>query len=317
MTPEILQIHDTIRANASLFLRKAVVELVNDSDAEDAPLSRDAAVVACVFLQMAIELATKAAIVRRSGIANILEPRRHAADDEPALAKKFSENAVATVKYEKLKHFMKAGPDSSHYCLNEADWYFLDTFQQWRNKLVHIHYNFSPEDLADAKIDMTYVLAHTLPHLLLDGEERPAELLMLLLGKDTYRSLVRYRPYIVRMERLVCTHDGKAFACPECGEKTFNLEDRICYCCNWEYHNSIGFVGCGFCGTKNSVVYDALNIGENVTINAQCLACGETCDVAKCAGCGEVSVVGHRFVRSVTEATCPFCETPLASRQAR
>ena len=308
MILEIREIYKTIKDNGSLFLRKAVETLAGDCKWEDAPLDREIAIVACVFLQMAVELLTKAAIIRKEGIWAILDNRNKSEDSETDLIMNFAKKKIKTAPFWRLKKFLKQNEEVFH--LDKNDWYFMDLFQELRNKLIHLNYNFDENELVDLKTDMTYVVAHVVPRLIGDGDENgPAELLISLLGRELYRRLVKYKPYARRMEELIRSIDiGRPLTCWDCGNKTFSQENNICLCCNQEYGNAIGFVDCIICGEGRSVVYDLLNIEANTTLTARCLACDMIFDVRKCRQCGDIFIVDYSVVRDIQDAKCPRCE---------
>lgn len=52
------------------------------------------------------------------------------------------------------------------------------------------------------------------------------------------------------------------YYCPICSNETLSENKNVCYCCLSAFDDKhiFGFIDCDFCASKDSVIYDKLNI---------------------------------------------------------
>ena len=106
---------------------------------------------------------------------------------------------------------------------------------------------------------------------------------------DFYKKLKKYRPYIRAMEHYADRMTSPVWTCIGCSQRTYSPEFDYCYICGYETLTGYKRVDCASCGTKNSVIYDHLDIhneGNHHTINGMCLNCDEKTEVFECPECG-------------------------------
>ncbi|WP_378953249.1 hypothetical protein [Pelosinus sp. sgz500959] len=105
------KIYKIVYQNSILFLRESISHITKTENNElDKPIDRETAVLACVFIQLSLELAIKAIIIKLAGLKCILDSK-HQNLDKDSLAAKLGNNQLSILKYESLKNFMKSKPD--------------------------------------------------------------------------------------------------------------------------------------------------------------------------------------------------------------
>lgn len=169
---------------------------------------------------------------------------------------------------------------------------FIEQFQSYRNSLVHINYEFGQADLVDLNDDIIYVVVHLVKKLLAGEDDRPAEFYKGLMSKDAFRTLLACKPYIEAMEYLAKKESDFVYTCIECGNRTFAVEAHRCYACDEDFEDMAASADCPFCQSRESVLYDKLNIRHNNNrIRGKCLACDTKCTVFECPKCDQAFVV--------------------------
>jgi len=278
-------IHETLLRNSSLFLRRAVAELPIPTEPHLEREAKDQATVACVFVQVALELATKARVLSENGLAGIVDPREHAGDSQAQLEAHFDYNSLKTKSFESLRQHMAANP--LVYRLSDDDHSFISLFQTLRNRLVHMNYHFGEADLFDLNDDMVYLVVHTIPAIL--GRTAVFDFFVELLGRSAYLSLVRCPSYVALVSRLARERGGFYCRCIECGADTADFDLYQCRCCGADWSSDqIGKADCRYCGKQKSVIYDRSNLDANSRMMpARCLVCDALGTIYECPRCNE------------------------------
>lgn len=286
MTEQERKIYDTIFKNAVLFLNRGIGEILTHNDRKDSPLDGEIGIVSTLFIQMSIELALKAFLIKEQGVRSILLGRYQNKTEE-YIFEKFENNTLHTKKYNDLKQILI--DNEGLIWFSETDFDHLIQFQQFRNKLVHLNLFLGEADLYDLKYESIYVIVHIIVPLLSEISfefETPSEFYETHLNKEEYKKLVSFHPYVEEMEKLAKDFTGLNYYCPECYQKTYSPENSLCYCCNLNFDNAAEYTSCIVCKEKKSVIFDPHNIAiNNHVINGLCLSCESKIMVHKCPEC--------------------------------
>lgn len=283
--------------NSILFMKKAVEQLTLSNDTV---ISTEGAVLASVYIQLSLELAIKACVLSKEGILAILE-NKYSNESEGKLLEKLEKNDVRTREFDSLKKHVKG--DAEKYKLTKDDIRIIDKFQKYRNKLVHMNYNFSDEELNSIKVDLTYIVTHVIIVLLSDDKgSLPSEFHRVHLSPSQYNKLVQFPLFVSAMNELVKHKYSNALYCPICSSFTLTPTKSTCYCCLWEFDDPkiLGFIDCDYCDMSESVFYDRLNIAINANIiNGLCLNCRNKVIVYECPKCS--SAFNYDFSRNACD----------------
>lgn len=274
-------IYDRIFDNAVMFLRRAIKELiVHQKD----HLEHEQAVVACIFMQMAIELGLKSYLIRTKSVFDILEDK-YKNKSISYIANAFQNGTLKTKNFDELKNKVIV----EDKLFNTTQKYYLSQFQRYRNQAVHFDLKLHNSDLYDLKYDLIYVLVHIIIAILTEMNmdfESPSEFFNNHLDKADYMTLISYRPYVEEMEKVARQHARLVYKCIECGERTYSVDNEMCYCCNLQFEGFGEYVSCISCEKPRSMIFDHLNIASNDNImDGLCLNCDERCQVFKCPTC--------------------------------
>jgi len=274
-------IYKTTLSNSLVFLNKAIAEIASHQDRDDAPLSIETATITVALLQISFELSLVAYSIREKGIASILLNKdKGLTYDE--VHSRFVNNELKTRSFSELIDELK----KERNFFDEDDLYHIETFQNIRNKLFHVGFNFYDGDLYDLKYDVIYFLSHPLLRFISSSSEyeTPAQIIQNHIEPNLYKKLIAFPPYIYQMERLA-SQCSDTLKCLHCGNRSLSKDEGICYVCSEEYECD-EFIHCGRCGAKRSVIYDHLNIKFNNNMaRGLCLACGDDDVVFRCPKC--------------------------------
>jgi hypothetical protein len=286
MTEKELKIYETIFKNAVLFMNRGISEILTHDDRKDTSLDEETGIVSTLFIQMSIELALKAFLVKEQGVRSILL-NEYQTRTEEYIFEKFENNTLHTKQYNVLKQILTDNERLTWF--TETDFAHLEQFQQFRNKLVHLNLFLGEADLYDLKYELIYVIVHIIVPLLSEISfefETPTEFYQTHLNMEDYKKLISFRPYVEAMEKLAKGFTGLNYYCPECYKKTYSPENNLCYCCNLNYEYVVEYTSCIVCNEKKSVIFDPQNIAlNNHIMNGLCLNCDTKMQVHKCPVC--------------------------------
>ena len=278
--------YNATSSNSILFLKKALSQLTKDSDTEK-PIDKEDAILSCIYIQLSLELAIKAVIIKRVGITSILDKSKHNKDSEEELLKKFNNNSIKVKEFDSLKNFVKANKQIFNLDKNHIS--YIEKFQNIRNKLVHMNYNFTIEEFENMKKDLIFVIAHIIIKLLAeDAKSLPSEFYIQHLNHQEFNKLINYRLYRTEMEELAKQSATTVYLCPICSNYSLNFDNKFCYTCLsvFDDDSTYGFLDCDYCNSKESVIYDRLNVHFNDhIIRGLCLECKEDALVYECPIC--------------------------------
>jgi len=284
-SPEIEIIYNRIVSNSKLFLKKAISEILIDGHRS---LSHEHAVLSCLYVQMATELAVKAYVIEKEDIRKILMPKFQKKTDAE-LEVIFQRNGLHTIKFDLLKqHIIKKYPSD----FDNTDRAHFDKFQTFRNKLVHLNLYLDSQELENLKLEMIYVIAQVIVRLIsqLDfAYDSPTTFYRETLEGTLYDDLLNFEPYQKELTKVAKTYTGFAYECVECYQRTFSPVNNRCYFCEADLTLATEYLDCFSCSAKKAVVYDPLNIALNGNrINGLCMSCGDRPMVYKCPECNQV-----------------------------
>lgn len=286
MTDFESKIYEAVSDNSFLFLKESLGRLL-ERDAEFKQIDNQLLTLTCAELQIALELAVRAVVIRRFGIAGVLKDNQKKLGEEEII-EHYKRKTLKVEDFEKLKNYLKKNNETS---LLKQEFLEIERFQQYRNKIVHFACEFSEEELSSLRNDILYYVVHVILVLLSEETtgETPTEYLQRKLGDDFYKKLKKYRPYIRAMDHYADRMTSPVWTCIGCSQRTYSPEFDYCYICGYETLTGYKRVDCASCGTKNSVIYDHLDIhneGNHHTINGMCLNCDEKTEVFECPECG-------------------------------
>ena len=287
MTENEKKIYNTVYDNSILFLKRGIAEVLSHQDNLDAPFDKETGIVSSMFTQMSIELALKAFLIKEKGIKSILSSKYINRTDSDIFTA-FESNTLHTKIYNDLKQVLIDNKSLTWF--SDNDFYHLEQFQQFRNKIVHLNLFLGEDDLYDLKYEIIYVIVHVIVPLLAEISfefETPTAFYNKYLNKSEYKKLISFRPYVSEMEKLAIYFTGVSYYCPECYKRTYSSVNDLCYCCNLSYEHMVEYTNCTVCKTSNSVIFDPYNMEcNNHVINGLCLNCQTKMQVHKCPKCG-------------------------------
>lgn len=271
----------TLFQNSIIFLNDAIKHF--NSNMQD----HSVRILTVVEVQMAIELAIKYRIAEDFGSKMIFDNIPSDIDDNE-LERLFIENRLTTREFENLKNFLKS---KEEYCRKlSKEFKYMEKFQLYRNKLVHLSYNFSQRELNELEDDIIHVIVYIL-HALLSGRVSADEYRTFLyeyIEQSEYKKLLSNRSFYTSLCEILNKEYPKLYFCPIC-DRTLVTPHKKCVGCltNFDDTNAFGFVSCGYCG-EDMVIYDACNIDINTTLQGLCLNCENYTTVYECKKCGSV-----------------------------
>lgn len=250
----------------------------------------DTLVLSCSNIQIALELAMRAYVLREKGLENILDSGQRGKYSDEEKEKLYLDNRLKVVEFESLKKQLK-GKDVSVF--KKEDFLIIDEFQTLRNKMVHFCCSLEQEELNDLREKLMYYVVRVVLCLLYDKyeEKKPAEYFEEILGWDFYRTLINDRGYIKAIECLAKESCKDVGLCPICSRKAYSISEEFCYFCNVHpQDDEWGRTECIACGRKNTVIYDRLNIhlkGNHHSMPGMCQHCEAHPDIFECPVCGQ------------------------------
>lgn len=298
MTDFEKRIYDTLINNAFLFLSETLKRLLDRDPEGDCKMDNNLITLTCAELQISLELAIRATLVHSFGLRSILKSDQ-ASLSEQEIETLYSNNALKVTEFDKQKNFLKSKSISR---LTKDDFKEIDRFQVYRNKIVHFSCEFKEDQLNELRDEVLYYIVHVVLVLLADTTtgETPAEYLQSKFVFDFYKRVMAYHPYVKAMEQYAAKMADPVWTCIGCSHRTYSPEFDYCYCCGYETLAGYRRVDCGCCGTKDSVIYDNLDIhneGNHHMMRGFCLNCEEDTDVFECPVCGEAHDITKNFER--------------------
>lgn len=279
--------------NSGLFLKKAAEEIAGHKDAYDKAFDIDRATLITVFMQVAVELASTALVLKHEGFAGVTRPKDCPSSDADAKAL-WESGRIRTLNFEDIK------PKASRYLGDATFWSIVDMLQRSRNKLVHFHSPLIEGDRFDLKYDGTHVLLQVIAALRKTEEHEFAFGAMELLGLELFHRLVRFEPYQERSAARAREMDPKPHRCGRCGAEAYLRDGDTCIACG--YSSDENFLRCPSCHNR-AVFYDHLNLEFNDWLPARCGQCQWTGNAAQCSRCSNDYLIDEN-----KPSKCPYCE---------
>lgn len=278
-----VEVTDYLYNQSIVFLQESLYKLLADDN--DAISFNKNITLACVSLQVSLELAIKSLIVRKLGLRGIISNgQKKLTDDE--IIDRYYNNRIKTADFDVLKNCVKSNNFVER--LNKSDFKIIDDFQLYRNKIFHFVYNFNNNEHKKLESNILYYLLNIVLRILseLVLEDIPSMLLENILGHSLMNKLIKYEPYRFAMETLVKDSSDKVYSCIFCNARTMVSDQELCYCCNMDY-GVYTMTDCSYCNEKGSVIYDNLNIDANgYSSKGLCLNCDEDSIIFECPKCG-------------------------------
>ena len=190
------KISTSLFQNSTIFLNDAIKHFNNNKQ------DHSTRILAVVEVQMAIELAMKYRIAEEYGSKIIFDNVPSDIDDNE-LEKMFTENKLTTREFENLKNFLKGKEEFCRKLSNEFK--YMEKFQLYRNKLVHLSYNFSQKELNELEDDIIHVIVYIL-HTLLSGKVSADEYRIFLyeyIEHKEYEKLLSNRKFYLALNDIL------------------------------------------------------------------------------------------------------------------
>ena len=278
-TSFVSEIKESLFRNAIVFLNAAVGDInrgLREDDSNE--------LLAILHTQMAVEAALKAYIIENFGIKLILHSKYENLCEND-IEKAYYNNELKVKEFDSLKNFTKR--EQSFLKFDSSRYKYLERFQNYRNKLIHFNYSFSPEEKQKMEKDIIYVIAHILGALMGNGFSRGQRIFMQdYLHEKEYKILIENPLYFNELVQYLQEEYNSVYMCPICSNRTLTPEKKCLICLEaFNDKNAFRYVDCGYCGEK-MVIYDALNISINQNmIRGLCLNCKNDTTVYQCPMC--------------------------------
>lgn len=284
MTKEEKEIHDSLINNSIIFFRDSIDKLTKKDDGTEDLISHELVILLCTSIQVSLELALKALLIKNKGLEFILKTEQNTLSHSQLIVQ-FKANRIKTIQFQNLKNLAKTNQLIDGFGDNDYD--LIGDFQRYRNGFVHFSYNFVAGDYYDLKYDLIYYILNILTRVLINNSGlKPAEFYSEKLGQNYLKKLLHYNPFIKAMEKFAEINSSKVYYCLDCSNKTYSKDESICYCCNFDGKLN-EYINCSVCMEDQSVIFDNLNIHLNNNImTGLCLNCGNKTKVFKCPHCG-------------------------------
>lgn len=285
-------ITDSLFKNAIVFFNDAIYHfnrwLENKAYADQ--------ILSIVNTQMALELAMKYKIAETVDVRIIFEAKSIHGLSIDQIYDAFQNNELRINEFEQLKNYMKSNKKlsttfSSHFA-------YMDKFQNYRNKLVHQNYTFTPSEINQIENDIIHIFIYIIVEMLTDISAGEKDIIITdLINSNEYKKLLANYNFAEKLNEKAKSDYGKLYYCPICdiGLQTM-LPYKRCYRCGLIYNsnstsvhasNAVMYVKCHFCG-ETMVAFDDLNIDDNHGFaRGLCLNCGNDTIIFKCPKCGE------------------------------
>lgn len=295
------KIEERLKHGAEVYLKDAIERIISKDDPNQ-PLDADLLSLSCASMQIALELAFKAMIVRMEGIEPILDSKQKGLS-ENELQKKFEKNEIKVNTFDTTRSHLRS-PLYRDF-LKKEDNKIIDLFDRYRNKSVHFTCFFSENDIEILRDKLIFFMIHEVGKAVLGEIDHPSEYFVHILGEKLYNKLVCYEPYVKAMHELAKENSEHVVFCVYCDNETLSLDEEFCYCCNMGY-TDYNRIDCPICGSKKTVIYDSLNIHYNNHIaRGLCLSCREDADVFECPQCGDAYCLCHVYDKPLcNESKC-------------
>ena len=297
------QLYDSMVHNSLLFLEDGVKNLIQKYETN----MKDTIVLSCALIQISLELAMRAFILRVKGIKSILDRKQQNNLTIKEIEELYQSNRLKVLEFEALKKQLKGQEFKKKVIIKDSqksyekevalftqeDYYIIDTFQTYRNKLVHFCCNLESETLEQLRDNLVYYVVRIVLCLLYNNfeQKKTAEYFEQLLGGKFYTMLWNNKGYITAMEKLAAERSANVGICIECERKTYSIDDEFCYLCNFNLQDACSRTDCLICGSHNAVVYDKLNIhnpGNHHLSNCFCQHCGNKHEIFECPICKQI-----------------------------
>lgn len=241
-----------------------------------------------VNLQIAMELALKSSVVSNYGIKMVLVKKQSELTDNE-IEDLFYANKLKVREYDDIKNFTKG--KSKLYIFDRDDYSYMETFQTYRNSILHSSYVFSVNEKKSIEKNIIHTLIHILG-VLMSGEtaDEDRTFMQEYLNGHEYARLLENPIYEKELEEFLNNEYDSLYLCPFCGTRTMTIDYKCARCFTiFRDHYFYEYVTCEVCG-DDTVICDAANIEANGNIiNGLCLNCGKETMVFKCSKCGGFS----------------------------
>lgn len=280
------EIYKKVYQNSIIFLKDGIHRLINQDDINKETIDYELLILTCTSFQISLELAMNALLIEKKGLSSIIP----STVESTKLIRQFKNNKLKTKSFEDIKKIIKKEKYVEDF--NKEHYNIISKFQKYRNKIVHFSYNFKEEEVKLLRDEILFYLIYIIVKILEKKTDRPSEFFEYILGGKLHSEIIKYQPYINAMKTLAEMEGGDIFKCIICSNRTFNSNERYCYCCNF-YGDLFNMVKCNVCKKENAVIYDNMNIEYNDNkVYGTCMNCDSRFLVYECPKCDKIYVDG-------------------------
>ncbi len=277
----------TVKHNSLLFLEDGVKRIIDYGGKE----LYDIIVLSCPSIQISLELAMKAFVLREKGVRFLVKRNKKGVEyTDEEIEKIYNEKRLLVKGFDDIKKQINRMGNTK---LRKEDYEIIEDFQNYRNKLVHFCCPLAKEELSSFRENLMYYVVHVVLCLLYDNYKnlKPAEYFEELLGYDFFRILWNDYGYIRAIEQLAKEQSKEVGVCPICERNAYSLDEEFCYFCNtYPNDGEWGRTHCLACDGKKTVVYDRLNIHypkNHHSMPGFCQHCEAHPQIFECPICGQ------------------------------
>lgn len=137
-------LYKTVVHNSLLFLEDGVKRMVENNEHS----LEDTLVLSCSNIQIALELAMRAYILRVKGLDSILDRKQQGKYTDEEKEKLYLDNKLKVIEFDGLKNQLKG---KEFNVFKKEDFAIIDEFQTLRNKMVHFCCSLEKRELYELR----------------------------------------------------------------------------------------------------------------------------------------------------------------------
>lgn len=254
-----------------------------------------------INIQASLEILSKLYVLRTYGWEKIIDKKFHSNPSEVVI-EHIKSGTIKTSIYNSVKNTLLTLP-----ILDNDSRKLLSKFQNYRNQVMHLGMNRVDISILDETIWLIINVINVLDWQTIYNSRHGylSNSMRSLLGQDTYNRLLETSAYVEKAKKNANDFYDEVRYCIICGNDTLVVNkwdyDYKCLVCGCKVPDdeSTNYIDCPFCNKKGTVIYDALNIHDNTSIQALCCSCREHCAIYKCKTCDSVYPLDQE---------CDFCK---------
>jgi ribosomal protein S27E len=238
-----------------------------------------------INIQGAIELLGKMKMIKDKGWKGIiLNIKSDISEDKMII--KINNGELKTIQYNDVKTYL-----NETFELDNEELEILKSFQDRRNEIIHLGVNKLSKKIISEIIILLIRVFNKIGWY--DSDNILENQLADIFDDDLYKKLLANSDFVKKAIDYASSdirYDAQRY-CIECNYKTMIFDEYNyywkCILCGYIIpENAVNFIDCPNCKGKKSVVFDSLNIDDNIYIDGLCGKCKSMVYVSKCKKCG-------------------------------